>query len=76
MEKKVEGIIGSTPSKWCWFDCKNQILVSTTKINNSPRGDDMGTLTSNFHQSTNDVELECKEIFTSFSHTHNTNVCY
>jgi hypothetical protein len=49
--------------EWCWFGRKNQILVSTTKTKKLPRGDDMGTLTSNSHQSTNDVELECKEIF-------------
>ncbi len=61
-----------------WLQKSNPCEHHKTK--KLPRGDDMGTLTSNFHQSTNDDELECKEIFiirwhTIFSHTHNTNVC-
>jgi hypothetical protein len=30
-KKKKVGIIGSAPSKWCWFDCIGQILVSIAK---------------------------------------------
>jgi len=29
--KKKVGVIGNAPSKWCWFNCIGQILVSIAK---------------------------------------------
>jgi len=30
--KKKVGVIGNAPSKWYWFDCIGQILVSIAKV--------------------------------------------
>jgi hypothetical protein len=63
LPKKVERVIGGTPLEWCWFDCIDQILASTTKVDNLPRVKDMGTPIGS-HQSIKDVnhytKLKCK----------------
>jgi hypothetical protein len=40
--RKAKGDTESAPSKWCWFDCIDQILASTAKADNLPWGEIWG----------------------------------
>jgi hypothetical protein len=50
-------ITKNAPSKWCWFDCIDQIL---TKVNCLLKGKDMGTPKGNPYQGVKDVDNNTK----------------
>jgi hypothetical protein len=79
MEKEANGVIRNARFKVCWFDHINQMVASMiAKVVNLPRGEDMGTPTSNSHQSIEDVnhntKLKCEKI-PQPSHTSSSPIC-
>jgi hypothetical protein len=73
MEKEANGVIRSALFEMCWFDHINQMVASMiAKVVNLAREEDMGTPTSNSHQSIEDVnhntKLKCQKNSTTKSH--------
>jgi hypothetical protein len=79
MEKEANGVIRSALFEMCWFDHINQMVASMiAKVVNLAREEDMGTPTSNSHQSIEDVnhntKLKCQKIPPP-SHTSSSPIC-